>query len=651
MSSYLVLARKWRPAQFADIVGQTHVVRTLMNAIRTGRIHQAYLMTGSRGIGKTSIARIFAKAVRCPDVKTADSPESWLVSCGQCPSCKEIASGNSVDVIEIDGASNNGVDAVREIRENAKYMPATGGKKIYIIDEVHMLTTAAFNALLKTLEEPPAHVIFIFATTEPHKIPATILSRCQRFDLRRVTLAQIQGRLSQVCQAEGIETEAGALALVARAAEGSMRDSLSLLDQVIAYSGQKITTQSARESVGLIEGQTLMQVLRGVLGRKPLDALAAVDQAYQQGHDLKVLTRSLIEFLYGAILAKVGSTGSTGLELSQDEWSELQELTTLRSLEEMELIFQALHQGVEWIARSPQPKIVLDVLLIKCATAEGLAVSEPGASTGGSGGIARPTATAVASGASASTAAPRVVSTSASPQSSSSASPMVKAPAVPVPAAIAPAAPTQNTASAFSAPFPSAAKAPAPSPSPALSASSNISASPVLGSPVAAPSTSPTLAAPTLSAAAPSAGPRSFEGLIQHIRRTRPLLASFLEHAHCDELPDAASPEKATLGLSFAAADNSFRDQLQNRTYSEQLLSLTKEYFGFSVRPRFSVSDLGESPAVRRERERRAREDAAREAARNHPMITEARALFGGELGPIELLDHESGSGGPHATA
>ncbi len=316
-----------------------------MNAIRTGRIHQAYLMTGSRGIGKTSIARIFAKAVRCPDVKTADSPESWLVSCGQCPSCKEIASGNSVDVIEIDGASNNGVDAVREIRENAKYMPATGGKKIYIIDEVHMLTTAAFNALLKTLEEPPAHVIFIFATTEPHKIPATILSRCQRFDLRRVTLAQIQGRLSQVCQAEGIETEAGALALVARAAEGSMRDSLSLLDQVIAYSGQKITTQSARESVGLIEGQTLMQVLRGVLGRKPLDALAAVDQAYQQGHDLKVLTRSLIEFLYGAILAKVGSTGSTGLELSQDEWSELQELTTLRSLEEMELIFQALHQG------------------------------------------------------------------------------------------------------------------------------------------------------------------------------------------------------------------------------------------------------------------------------------------------------------------
>lgn len=607
-----------------------------MNAIRTGRIHQAYLMTGSRGIGKTSIARIFAKAVRCPEAKTAEGPESWLVSCGQCPSCKEIASGNSVDVIEIDGASNNGVDAVREIRENAKYMPATGGKKIYIIDEVHMLTTAAFNALLKTLEEPPAHVIFIFATTEPHKIPATILSRCQRFDLRRVTLAQIQGRLNQVCQAEGIETEAGALALVARAAEGSMRDSLSLLDQVIAYSGQKITTQSARESVGLIEGQTLMQVLRGVLARKPLEAMAAVDQAYQQGHDLKVLTRSLIEFLYGAILAKVGSTGSSGLELSQDEWSELQELTSLRSLEEMELIFQALHQGVEWIARSPQPKIVLDVLLIKCATAEGLAVSEPGASTGTPVAGGRPTAAAAASVTSPSATAARVVSPSASPQKPVSASPAVMtASAAPAQAAQAPAAaaPVQSAAPVTTAP--SVSRAPVASPS-------------------AISSVSPALAAPSLAPAAPSAaqavGPRSFEGLIQHIRRTRPLLASFLEHAHCDELPDASSADKATLGLSFAAADNSFRDQLQNRTYSEQLLNLSKEYFGFTVRPRFSISEQGESPAVRRERERRAREDAAREAVRNHPMITEARALFGGELGPIELLDHDSGSGGPHAT-
>ena len=211
--NYVVLARKWRPAQFSDIVGQHHIVRTLMNAIRAKRVSQAYLFTGSRGIGKTSIARIFAKAIRCetPPVSAAGCPEregiEWLTSCDRCASCREIATGTSVDVIEIDGASNNGVEAVREIRENAKYMPANGARKIYIIDEVHMLTTAAFNALLKTLEEPPAHVIFIFATTEPHKIPATILSRCQRFDYKRVTLAQIQTRLLEVTQAEGIQAE------------------------------------------------------------------------------------------------------------------------------------------------------------------------------------------------------------------------------------------------------------------------------------------------------------------------------------------------------------------------------------------------------------------------------------------------------------
>src|SRR5579872_898039 len=186
-----------------------------MNAIKANRIHQAYLFTGSRGIGKTSIARIFAKVLRCESAKEVEhAGAQWLNSCDGCASCREIAASTSVDVIEIDGASNNGVDAVREIRENAKYMPSTGSRKIYIIDEVHMLTTAAFNALLKTLEEPPAHVIFIFATTEPHKIPATILSRCQRFDLKRVTMAQIQSRLSEVTQKEGIHAEAGALALL-----------------------------------------------------------------------------------------------------------------------------------------------------------------------------------------------------------------------------------------------------------------------------------------------------------------------------------------------------------------------------------------------------------------------------------------------------
>jgi DNA polymerase-3 subunit gamma/tau len=652
VAPYVVLARKWRPAQFSDIVGQTHVVRTLMNAIKSERVHQAYLMTGSRGIGKTSIARIFAKAVRCPNTEwKGEGKDQWLASCGECPSCREIASGSSVDVIEIDGASNNGVDAVREIRENAKYLPASGGRKIYIIDEVHMLTTAAFNALLKTLEEPPAHVIFIFATTEPHKIPATILSRCQRFDLRRVTVAQIQERLAQVLQAEKIEAEAGAVALVARAAEGSMRDGMSLLDQVIAYSGERITTQAARESIGLIEGQTLITILRGIFARKPLDALAAVDQAYQQGHDLRVLARSLVEFLYGAILVKLGAAGSTSLELSSDEWKELGEIAPLRELEEMELIFQALHQGIEWIARSPQPKIVLDVLLIKCATAEAL-VSLDGSPSSPSGGGSGPgPGLASSAGRTPSTGSrPAPMAMGAGPAMSPASGALRSTPpgVVPAPssAAVQASAAAETTAPASSSP---------PAVNPATGIRAALAASASAPAPAARPSplssARPAAVAPAPVAAAPViTGPRSFEGFITHVRRTRPLLATFLEHAHCDGLPVAGDDTQDTLSLCFQESETTFRDQLQSRTYSEQLNVLGKEYFGRAFRVAFKIGEVGESPAVRRHRARQEAEAQARAAATNHPIIAEARALFGGELGPIELIEGNE-EGGSHATA
>jgi DNA polymerase III subunit gamma/tau len=553
VAAYVVLARKWRPAQFTDIVGQGPIVRTMMNAISMDRIHQAYLLTGSRGIGKTSIARIFAKAVRCEHIERG---ENLLRSCDKCASCKEITTSTSVDVIEIDGASNNGVDAVREIRENAKFLPASGAKKIYIIDEVHMLTTAAFNALLKTLEEPPPHVIFIFATTEPHKIPATILSRCQRFDLKRVTIAQIQTRLQEITKAEGIEAETGAIALLARAAEGSMRDALSLLDQVIAFAGTKITIQSVRDSVGLIEGQTLLGMLSAVFARKPMEALILVDQAYQQGHDLRVLTRSLIELLHGAILAKVGAAGSTSLELSlelsDDEWKELQTIAELRTLEEIELIFQVLHHGVEWIARSPQPKIVLDVLLVKCATAEALVSLDAMASNG--------TPTSTTSG------APGGANDHTQGSSTN----------------VAPTAPVPTTESTDAA----------------------------------------------------------WEGFTAFIRQTRPLLASILDHGHCEALPSERTEH--TLSICFRPQDAYFREQLQSRAYSEQLSSFSKEYFKHHVRIRVELKETGESIALRREREKKEKETAARLAVQNHPIIAEAKSLFGGELGPIEVADVQS---------
>lgn len=555
-----------------------------MNSIQASRIHQAYLFTGSRGIGKTSIARIFAKVIRCENTgKASKNGIDWLVSCDQCPSCREITSSTSVDVLEIDGASNNGVDAIREIRENAKYLPASGSRKIYIIDEVHMLTTAAFNALLKTLEEPPAHVIFIFATTEPHKIPATILSRCQRFDYRRVTLAQIQARLTEICEAEKIQAEPGALALIARGAEGSMRDALSLLDQVIAFSGSELTVASVRESVGLVEGQLVLGIVSGIFARRPLDALSLVDQAYQRGHDLRVLTRSLIELLHAAILAKVGATGSANLELSSEEWKELGAVAELRPLEEIEMIFQVLHHGLDWIARSPQPKIVLDVLVVKCATAESLFFAESGAQAGPH--------------------SPERPSGAGTPPPGGGA----EAPArVPQGLAIPPTG-SPNTAAKASATTPAA----------------------MVAQPAAAKAAEPV----------PTPVPRenaSWEGFIDHIRTRRPLLATILEHGNCLSLPADSSQD---LHIAYPPKDSYFRDQLQSRVYHEQLLSLSREYFGKTVRVQLEIREGGESLAERKSRELEQKQKAAREAARNHPTILEAKALFGGDLGPIELSE------------
>jgi len=552
MSAYVVLARKWRPAQFKDIVGQGPVVRTLMNAIQAQRIHQAYLFTGSRGIGKTSIARIFAKAVRCPNVSVG---EAGLQSCDNCPSCREIAAGNSVDVIEIDGASNNGVDAIREIRENAKYLPSSGTRKIYIIDEVHMLTTAAFNALLKTLEEPPSHVIFIFATTEPHKIPATILSRCQRFDFKRVTASQIQGRITEVCTAEGLKAEPAALALIARAAEGSMRDALSILDQVIAFSGQKISLEGTRESIGVIGSQATLGILKGILGRAPLDALSLANAAYEQGHDLKVLTRSLIEFLYGAILAKVGAQPPAVLETSADEWKEIQALAELRPLEELEIIFQVLHHGIDSVSRSSQPKIVLDILLIKCATADVLisadAVQQTAAPTGSSG-----------------------LKTATTPSVSTATKP----------------AKTQAEQA----------------------------------------STAPPAAAT----------PRTWEGFVESIRKNKPMLATALEYSVAAELPDLTQVQAPVFKIHFSADDSYKRDQLQARAYRDDLDHLAKDYFGRPIVVQVVISEnAGESMAAKRDRERKIKENHAREAVFSNPIIREAQALFGGELGPIEITE------------
>lgn len=354
--SYTVFARKYRPQNFDQVLGQGSTVTTLKNAITERRIHQAYLFSGARGVGKTSMARIFAKSINCEQGPT-------LAPCQTCPGCVGITQGNSLDVMEIDGASHTGVDDVRELREQAKYLPTNGRYKIYIIDEVHMLSQSAFNALLKILEEPPAHVIFVFATTEPHKIPITILSRCQRFDYKRLTLSELVGHLSHVLDAEGLKVEEEGLRLIARAADGSVRDSLSLLDQVVSFCGSEATAGKIREMLGLVGRGILMETLQALLHKDAGRLLDQVARLYDQGFDLKIFSESLLEAIRNIIVIREGS--EKNIECAPEELTVMKqlapELDTLRWI----MLFQLLARGTEELARSEFPRFVMEATLIK----------------------------------------------------------------------------------------------------------------------------------------------------------------------------------------------------------------------------------------------------------------------------------------------
>ena len=356
--SYLVLARKYRPQTFTDVVEQEHVTRTLSNAISAGRVAHAILFSGPRGTGKTTIARILAKAMNCEHGPTP-------TPCNKCRSCTEITSGSAADVFEIDGASNNGVDHIRDLRENIRYMPAHSRYKIYIIDEVHMLSTAAFNALLKTLEEPPAHILFFFATTEPHKIPITILSRCQRHDLRRIDLDDICNHMESLCNREGISITKESLGIIARESGGSMRDALSLLDQVMSGSPEGISHEQVLDLLGVVDRKILFELSAAVIRGDLPEILGIIEDIYDQGHNIKELYASLAEHFRNLLVVRMGKKVDKLVDVPSHEIAQMTE--QVKNVSELFLsqILDALCKEESAIRYSTQPRLAMEMAFIR----------------------------------------------------------------------------------------------------------------------------------------------------------------------------------------------------------------------------------------------------------------------------------------------
>ena len=360
--SYTALYRKFRPAEFADVKGQDHIITTLQNQIKANRIGHAYLFCGTRGTGKTTVAKIFAKAVNC-EHPVDGSP------CEECETCRSIAAGTSMNVIEIDAASNNGVDNIREIREEVAYRPTEGRYKVYIIDEVHMLSIGAFNALLKTLEEPPEYVIFILATTEVHKIPITILSRCQHYDFKRISIGTITDRMKELMDTEHVDVEDKALRYIAKAADGSMRDALSLLDQCIAfYMGQKLTYDNVLEVLGAVDTDVFSRLLRKVIKRDVAGVLDVVDDLVMQGRELTQLAADFTWYLRNLLLVKTSDNIEDVLDVSTENLAQLKEESQMIEPDMLFRYIRIFSELSNQLKYATQKRVMLEVALIKLCT-------------------------------------------------------------------------------------------------------------------------------------------------------------------------------------------------------------------------------------------------------------------------------------------
>ncbi len=613
---YQVSARKYRPGTFDDVIGQPHVVQTLVNSISSKRIAHAFLFSGTRGVGKTTVARILAKSLNCESGPTG-------APCNRCSNCEEITQGISVDVIEIDGASNTGVDDVREIRENVRFRPFRGHYRVYIIDEVHMLSNSAFNALLKTLEEPPAHVVFIFATTEIHKIPATILSRCQHYNFRRIPKGELIRRLRHVAEQDGLDIEDRSLMALARASEGSMRDALSLLDQVVAFGGSSIRHADLETLLGAVPYEHVRAMIEAVLDQQSARALRVIADVLDQGHDLKTYCGDLVECARNLLVAAVIPSHQDVKELIEASEEDVQKFVgDAKRLppEQLQEVFRIFALAEDSLRLSTHPRFTLEAAVVRATR------------------LMSPKEAVVVEASSAD--APKVSTTHVpkrDPSSSIDASPSKSSSAV----SQDQIRPNQNKVSVAQPAHASGSRTGLTAPAPSTSAPATLkpierllpgSASEAYVQLPPAPLPQPQAEMQTL----PAKPVLEWEEFQEAVSTEHPNIAPFLDMGRFMGM------EGHHVVIGFAKQATTARAMLEKEDNLRALGVLGERLIGRPVRIRMVELSAVESAAPTMKELRAAKEQEQRivlfQQARSHPLVKQALELFGGELVDVRTL-------------
>jgi DNA polymerase-3 subunit gamma/tau len=597
--SYQVIARKWRPQTFDDLVGQQHVTETLKNAIKNDRVAHAYIFSGARGVGKTTAARILAKALNCVKGPTPNP-------CGECDSCKEIAGGTSLDVIEIDAASNRGIDQIRELREMVRYAPAASRSKVVILDEAHMLTGEASNALLKTLEEPPDRVIFVMATTQPEDLVDTIRSRSQHFHFRALTFAEIAGRLEEIAKKENLKIEPGAMAVIARMAEGSLRDALSLLEQARAYCGDAISDKEVRELLGVVPEDALEELVGAISEGSADRALGLVHTFQKEGRNLQHFCREAIRHMRNLLITRTCGAGSDLIAATPDQRPALAKAAALFSEEDLTRFFQILLQTDDDLRRKPDPRVHLEMGLLRLINASRLAPLEELLTELKSGAPSGSASTGAARGATAAFAsAPKSVTPSS--------------------AAAIPTQPNPETKTQFSSPFAAQASAPA--------ATVAASASTVVKQPVEVEQTG--ISAKSNGAAAQAIGisQEHVAEIKTAIQTQQKFLGELVEQSSRWEL------EGPELRIYFSQKNRTFAELIEGRETLEKIRNISSKVLGRAVRVCAKLEAVAAAASaahgVSGTQELRARFE-------RDPMVRSMLQRFGGKISEVKRGQEES---------